>query len=58
MFLGDGSEDLGNLFVVCFSTVNINFLLAKDVTSIFFFLFGNFSMGYLVWLKIKIKEMR
>lgn len=37
MFLGDGWEDLGNLFVVCFSTVNINFLLAKDATSIFFF---------------------
>lgn len=58
MFLGDGWEDLGNLFVVCFSTVNINFLLAKDATSTFFFLFGSFSMGYLVWLKIKIKEMR
>lgn len=37
MFLGDGWEDLGNLFVVCFSTVNINFLLAKDATSTFFF---------------------
>lgn len=37
MFLGDGWEDLGNLFVVCLSTVNINFLLAKDATSTFFF---------------------